>query len=171
LCYSIMVAAATVFRAPIAGELTTRAAASALAPAVGVLGTTLFALGIIGAGLVALPVLVASMCYSVSEALGWRSGLNEDPWEAVRFYVLISGAMVVAATANFIRMNPVKALYWSQVLAGALTVPILIFILMVSNDRRIMRTTNTWWQNFWIGAASGAIVSAGLIILWWKVLG
>jgi Mn2+/Fe2+ NRAMP family transporter len=97
--------------------------------------------------------------------------LNEDPWEAVRFYVLISGAMVVAATANFIRMNPVKALYWSQVLAGALTVPILIFILMVSNDRRIMRTTNTWWQNFWIGAASGAIVSAGLIILWWKVLG
>ncbi len=170
LCYSIMVAAATVFRSPIAGELTTRTAASALAPAVGVLGTTLFALGIIGAGLVALPVLVASMCYSVSEALGWRSGLNENPWEAVRFYVLISGAMVVAASLNFIRMNPVKALYWSQVLAGALTVPILVFILMVSNDRRVMRTTNSWWQNFWIGAASGAIISAGLIVLWWKML-
>jgi Mn2+/Fe2+ NRAMP family transporter len=170
LCYSIMVAAATVFRGPILGELTTRTAAAALSPAVGVLGTTLFALGIIGAGLVALPVLVASMCYSVSEALGWRSGLNENPWEAVRFYVLISGAMMVAASLNFIRMNPVKALYWSQVLAGALTVPILIFILLVSNDRRIMRTTNTWWQNFWIGAASGAIISAGLIVLWWKMV-
>lgn len=171
LCYSIMVAAGTVLNAPVGSDLTTRMAASALTPAVGVLGTTLFALGIIGAGMVALPVLVASMCYSVAEAMGWPSGLNETPWEAVRFYVMISGAMLVAASLNFIKMNPVSALYWSQVLAGALTVPILVFILMVSNDRRVMRTTNSWWQNFWIGASVGAIVTAALILFWWEIFG
>ena len=171
LCYSIMVAAATVLRTPVSDDMTTRMAASALTPAVGPLGAVLFAFGIIGAGMVALPVLVASMCYSVAEAMGWRSGLSENPWEAVRFYVLISGAMFLASVLNFIKINPVTALYWSQILAGGFTVPILVFILLVSNNRRVMRTTNSWWQNFWIGAAAGAIVAAGLIVLWWKVLG
>ena len=170
LCYSIMVAAGTVLQSTLGSELTTRQAASALTPAVGALGTTLFALGIIGAGLVALPVLVASMCYSVAEAMGWPSGLNENPWEAVRFYVMISGAMFLATTLNFFKINPVSALYWSQVMAGVLTVPILIFILLVSNDRRVMHTANSWWQNFWIGASIGAIIAAGLILFWWKTV-
>lgn len=169
LCYSIMVAAATVLKVPLADDLTTRMAAEALTPAVGGLGRVLFALGIIGAGMVALPVLVASMCYSVAEAMGWKSGLNESPWEAVRFYVMISIAMFLAAAVNFARWNPVKALYWSQILAGALTVPILVFILLIANDRRVMRTTNSWWQNFWIGASGGAIVAAVLIVFWWKI--
>jgi len=171
LCYSIMVAAGTVLRISPASDLTTRMAADALTPAVGQLGTVLFALGIIGAGMVALPVLVASMCYSVAEAMGWRSGLNENPWDAVRFYVLISAAMFLAAAFNFIRMNPVTALYWSQILAGALTVPILVFNLLISNNREVMRTPNTWWQNFWIGAAGGAVVASGLIALWWQIAG
>jgi Mn2+/Fe2+ NRAMP family transporter len=101
--------------------------------------------------------------------MGWRSGLNENPWEAVRFYVLISVAMLIAGSLNFIHANPVTVLYWSQILAGALTVPILLFILLISNDRRVMRTTNTWWQNFWIGAAAGAVVAAAMIWLWWKI--
>ena len=169
LCYAIVVASAAVLRVHAAGDITMRMAADALTPAVGPLGTLLFALGIMGAGMVALPVLVASMCYSVSEAMGWRSGLNENPWEAVRFYVLISVAMLIAACLNFIKMNPVTALYWSQALAGFLTVPILVFILLVSNNRQIMHTTNTWWQNFWIGASGGAVVAAMLIVLWWKL--
>jgi Mn2+/Fe2+ NRAMP family transporter len=169
LCYSIMVAAAAVLKVPLADDLTTRMAAEALTPAAGALGRVLFALGIIGAGMVALPVLVASMCYGVAEAMGWKSGLNKNPWDAIRFYVMISAAMFIAAALNFIRFNPVKALYWSQILAGALTVPILVFILLISNDRRVMRTTNSWWQNFWIGASGGAIVAAVLIVFWWKI--
>ena len=171
LCYSIVVASASILRVQSTGDLTSRMAAEALTPAVGPLATFLFGLGILGAGMVALPVLVASMCYSVSEAMGWKSGLNENPWEAVRFYVLISVAMFIAASLNFIKMNPVKALYWSQILAGVLTVPVLVFILLVSNNRQIMRTLNTWWQNFWIGAAGGAVVAAMLIVLWWKIAG
>jgi Mn2+/Fe2+ NRAMP family transporter len=109
------------------------------------------------------------MCYSVAEAMGWKSGLNRYPWEAVRFYVLISVAMFLAAALNFIRVNPVSVLYGSMILAGALTGPILIFILLVSNNRRVMRTTNTWSQNFWIGGAAGAVLAAALIALWWQV--
>jgi Mn2+/Fe2+ NRAMP family transporter len=130
-----------------------------------------FAVGIIGAGMVALPILVASMCYSVAEAVGWRSGLGENPWEAIPFYALISGAVFVAAALNFIRINAVVALYWSQILAGVLAVPILALILLISNDRAIMRTANTWWQNFWIGAAIGAILAASALAFWWRVAG
>ena len=171
LCYSIMVAAGTVLHISPVGDLTTRVAAEALTPAVGQLGTALFALGIIGCGMVALPMLVASMCNSVAEAMGWRSGLDENPWIAIRFYVLISVAMFVAAALNFMRVNPVLVLYWSQILAGVLTVPILVFILLVSNNRHVMRTTNSWWQNFWIGAAGGSVVAAGLMALWWQLTG
>jgi Mn2+/Fe2+ NRAMP family transporter len=161
LSYSIVVAAAMVLNLPKPIDMTTRQAAAALTPAVGSLGTLLFAVGIIGAGMVALPVLVASMCYSVAEAMGWRSGLSEHPWEAKSFYVLISAALFVASVVNFFRINPVKALYFSQVLAGILTIPILAFILVLSNDSRIMQTTNSRSQNFWMGAVIGALLAAG----------
>jgi len=161
LSYSIVVAASMVLNLPSPVDMTTRQAAAALTPAVGSVGTLLFAVGIIGAGMVALPVLVASMCYSVAEAMGWRSGLSEHPWEAKSFYVLISAALFVASVVNFFRINPVKALYFSQVLAGILTIPILIFVLILSNNPRVMQSTNTRSQNFWMGAVIGALLAAG----------
>jgi Mn2+/Fe2+ NRAMP family transporter len=167
LCYSIIVAAAFILRMPNATDMTTRQAAEALRPVAGPLGPFVFALGIIGAGLVALPVLVASMCYSIAESMEWKAGLSEHPWEAKRFYVLISAAMFIAAAANFLPINPVRALFWSQILAGILTVPILLFIVWLANDRRIMQTVNTRWQNFWIGAAAGGLVAAQLLWAWW----
>ena len=169
LSFSVMVASASVLHLSRPLDMTTRQAAEALRPVVGSLGQNLFALGIVGAGMVALPVLVASMCYSISEAMGWKSGLNEHPWEAKGFYVLISVAMFVATAINFVHINPVKALYWSQMLAGALTPPILFFILILSNDRRVIHTTNTKWQNFWLGACAGGLVAAELAWLWWSL--
>ncbi len=169
LAYSVIVAAGSVLHLPHPADMTTRQAAEALRPAVGDYGQILFALGIIGAGMVALPVLVASMCYSIAEAMGWPAGLSENPWEAKRFYVLISLAVIAGAVLNFVPINPVKALYWSQILAGLLTVPILIFILVLANDRRIMQTTNTRGQNFWIGAAIGGLISAAATWFWWAV--
>ena len=99
--------------------------------------------------------------------MGWRAGLSEHPWEAKRFYVLISAAMFIAAAANFLPINPVKALFWSQILAGVLAVPILLFIVWLANDRRVMTTVNTRWQNFWIGAAAGGLAAAQLVWAWW----
>lgn len=167
LSFSIIIAAGAVLHLSRPVEMTTRQAAEALHPAAGDYGQFLFALGIIGAGMVALPVLVASLCYSLAEAMGWRAGLSEHPWEAKRFYGLISAAVFVAAAANFLPINPVKALFWSQILAGVLTIPVLLFILLLSNDRRVMHTTNTAGQNFWIGAGLGGLVAAAIVWVWW----
>ena len=169
LAYSVMVAAASVLHLNHPVEMTTRQAAEALRPVVGEWGMVLFALGIIGSGLVALPVLTASMCYDLAQAIGWKYGLSENPWDAKGFYVLISATMILATLTNFFPINPVKALYWAMICAGILTVPIFWFILVVSNDRRVMRTTNTKWQNFWIGAAAGASGAASLVYLWLKI--
>ena len=169
LSYSIMVSAAAVLRLPAAVDMTTRQAAQALVPAVGAIGPLVFAVGIIGAGMVALPVLCASLCYSVSEAMGWKTGLSELPWDAPPFYVLISVSMCCALVANFFRINPVKALFWSQLLAGVLTIPILLFILLLANNARVMKTTNTLSQNFWMGATLGALLGSGLLWCWWAI--
>jgi Mn2+/Fe2+ NRAMP family transporter len=169
LACSIMVAASAVLHFDHAPDMTTRQAAAALGPAVGDWGPIIFAIGIIGSGMVALPVLTASMCFDLAQAIGWKAGLSEKPWEAKRFYMLISAAVFVAAGANYARINPVRALYWSMILAGVLLIPTLLFILLISNDRRIMKTVNTRWQNFWLGAATGGTAAAGLIYLRYKV--
>lgn len=169
LAMSVMVASASVLHLREPVDMTTRQAADALRPVVGNLGPLLFSLGIIGSGLVAIPVLIASMCYDVAQAMGWPYGLSEHPWEARRFYILISAAVLLAVVGNFIHINPVKALYWAMVLAGILSVPIFLFVLIVSNDRRIVRTTNTRWQNFWVGAAAGGVAAAAGIFVWMEV--
>src|SRR5262249_32101476 len=149
LAYCIIVATGSLVRVPFASNMTTIAAADALRNAIGDAGPYLFAIGLIGSGMVALPVLAASMSYSLSEAMGWRTGLSEHPWNAKSFYVVISITMFVAGLLNFLPVNPVRAAYLSQVLAGMLAVPVLLFILALANDRRVMRTINTRWQNFW----------------------
>jgi len=169
LASSIIIAASAVLHFENAPSMTTRQAAEALTPAVGEWGPIVFAIGIIGSGMVALPVLVASMCFDLAQAVGWKSGLSEKPWEAKNFFVLISAAVFVAAGANYLRINPVTALYWSMVLAGTMLIPTLIFILLISNDRRVMKTVNTRWQNFWLGAATGGSAASGLIYLCYKI--
>jgi Mn2+/Fe2+ NRAMP family transporter len=169
LACSIIVAASAVLHFDHAPDMTTRQAAEALSPAVGDWGPIVFAIGIIGSGMVALPVLTASMCFDLAQAVGWKSGLSEKPWEAKRFYMLISAAVFVAAGANYMRVNPVKALYFSMILAGILLIPTLLFILLISNDRRIMRTVNSRWENFWLGAATGGAAAAGLIFMRYKL--
>lgn len=173
LCFSVMLVAATVLRnAPgIQGALTVRRAAEAFGPVVGDVGPVIFAIGIIGAGMVALPVLATSLCYSVSEAFGWEYGLSTSPWEARRFYVLISVAVVFAAIMNFFRLDAINVVYTSQIAAGLIALPILVLILLVSNDRRVMKTINSQAQNFWIGAAAGGMGATLLLLMWARMRG
>jgi Mn2+/Fe2+ NRAMP family transporter len=107
----------------------------------------------------------------MAQTMGWRYGLSEHPWEAKSFYLLISATMIVATLGNFINIKPVKALYWSMLLAGMATIPIFLFVLIVSNDRRVMQTTNTRLENFWVGAATGGSAAATLWYLVTKFLG
>ncbi len=163
-----VIVAASAMRVADPSSMTTREAAQALAP-LGQLGPMLFALGIIGSGLVALPILVASLCFSISEAADWSYGLSQPPWEAKRFFSLICVVLFVAVVINSIGINTLKILYWSQVMAGIFIVPILFFILWMSNDRRIMRTTNSRWQNFWLGGALGGMVAANLVFFFTEI--
>lgn len=146
-------------------SMSTRTAAEALG-AFGPLGPVLFSLGIIASGLIALPILIASLCFAVSEAFGWESGLSIPPWRARFFYVMISITVFVAVTIDFLGVNTVRVLYWSQVLAGIVLVPIFLYILVISNDHRLMRTTNSNLQNFWLGCAAGGMVISNLLFFW-----
>jgi Mn2+/Fe2+ NRAMP family transporter len=126
---SVLVAATNI-KVSDTSTMTTRIAAEALVP-LGELGPVLFALGIIGSGLVALPILVASLCFAVSEAFGWSSGLHHKPWEAQLFYVLISGTLVLAIAIDLTGINTIAVLYLSQVLAGMVILPILLALFLL----------------------------------------
>lgn len=167
IALSAMVAASHL-RVPDPASMTTRAASEALAP-FGFLGPILFSLGIIGSGLIALPILVASLCFSVAEAFGWRSGLSAPPWEARLFFVMISVTVFLAVSIDFFGVNTVKVLYWSQVMAGIVLVPIFAYILLLSNNSRIMRTTNTRFENFWLGCAAAGMLVSNVLFFWFLV--
>jgi Mn2+/Fe2+ NRAMP family transporter len=140
-------------------SMSTRQAAEALGT-FGALGPVLFSLGIIGSGLIALPILVASLCFSVAEAFNWRSSLSMPTWDARSFYSMISAIVVVAVVVDFFHVNTVRVLYFSQVLAGVVLVPIFIYILAISNNRRVMSTTNSRRQNLWLkGAIAGMVIA------------
>jgi Mn2+/Fe2+ NRAMP family transporter len=163
---SAMIAASHLL-VPDPSSMTTRTASEALGT-FGVLGPVLFSLGIIGSGLIALPILVASLCFSVAEAFGWKSSLESEPWEARLFYVMISGTVFLAVSIDFFGINTVKVLYWSQVLAGIVLVPIFAFILLLSNNSRIMRTTNSRFENFWLGCAALGMLISNLLFFWFE---
>jgi Mn2+/Fe2+ NRAMP family transporter len=163
---SVMVAASRLL-VPDPSSMTTRAASEALGT-FGVLGPVLFSLGIIGSGLIALPILVASLCFSVAEAFGWKSSLESEPWEARLFYVMISATVVLAVSIDFFGINTVKVLYWSQVMAGVVLVPIFAFILLLSNNPRIMRTTNSRFENFWLGCAAAGMLVSNILFFWFE---
>ncbi len=149
-------------------NMTTRTASEALG-SFGFLGTVLFSLGIIASGLIALPILVASLCFSVAEAAGWKAGLSVEPWNARMFYVMISITVFLAVIIDFFHVNTVHVLYWSQVLAGIVLVPIFAFILLLSNNSRIMRTTNTHFENFWLGCAATGMLIANILFFWFEM--
>jgi Mn2+/Fe2+ NRAMP family transporter len=146
-------------------SMSTRSASQALG-AFGVAGPILFSLGILGSGLIALPVLVASLCFSVAEAFSWQSGLAFEPWNARMFYVMISFTVLLATAVDFLGIHAVTVLYWSQVLAGGSLVPILLYILLLSNSPKVMRTTNSLFENLWLGAATLAMLIANFLFLW-----
>ena len=135
----------------------------------GFIGPILFSLGIIGSGLIALPILVASLCFSVTEALGWKGGLSVQPWEARLFYAMISMTVFLAVSIALFGVNTVKVLYWSQVLAGIVLVPIFACILLLSNNSRIMRTTNSRFENFWLGCATLGMFVSNLLFFWFQL--
>ena len=112
---------------------TSEQAAAALKPIAGAWAFLLFSLGIIGTGLLAIPVLAGSAAYAVGEVRGWRTGLERKPRQAVPFYAVIGVSIVAGVGIDFTPFDPIKALFWSAVLNGVITVPIMAAMMVVAS--------------------------------------
>ena len=113
-------------------------AAQALRPIAGAATFWLFAAGIIGTGLLAVPVLAGSAAYALSETVGWEEGLDQKLRNARGFYGTIAVATLAGLALNFVGIDPIKALYWSAVLNGVLAAPLMAMMLVVATNRKIM---------------------------------
>jgi Mn2+/Fe2+ NRAMP family transporter len=141
-------------------------AAQALRPLAGDASALLLAVGLIGAGVLAVPVLTGSAAYGVSEAFGWRSGLDSKPTRAPQFYLVIVAATLVGMAINFLGINPITALVISAVLNGVVAAPLIVLVMLVSNDRAVMgERTNGRLLNVvgWVTAIVMGVAVLGLI--------
>lgn len=137
--FAIMItAAATLHQQGVTDIRTSAQAAEALRPAAGPLAVAVFALGIVGTGLLAVPVLAGSAAYAIGEALGWPVGLARKPMEAKAFYVATAAATLIGILSNFIGIDPVRALYWSAVINGLIAVPIMAAMMLMAAQPRVM---------------------------------
>jgi Mn2+/Fe2+ NRAMP family transporter len=117
---------------------TSAQAAEALRPIAGVFTFALFAVGIIGIGLLAVPVLAGSAAYALGEALGWPTGLSRLPRDAKAFYCTIAAATLIGIFINFCGIDPIKALFWSAVLNGVVAVPLMAVIMVMAMQPKVM---------------------------------
>ena len=143
-------------------------AAQALRPLAGDASALLLAVGLIGAGVLAVPVLTGSAAYGVSEAFGWRSGLDRKPTWAPQFYAVIIAATIVGIGINFVGINPITALVLSAVLNGIIAAPLLVLVMFISNNRRAMgEQTNGRLLNVlgWVTTSIMGIAALALIVL------
>jgi Mn2+/Fe2+ NRAMP family transporter len=127
-------------------------AAAALKPLAGRAAEALLAIGLIGAGLLAVPILTGSSAYALAEAFGWRHGFDKRIRGAKGFYILIALSTILGALVNFVGLSPVKALFWTAVINGILAPPLLIVIAFIANNQKIMGTR-----------ANGRLLNAALI--------
>jgi len=123
-------------------------AALALKPFLGEYAFGLFAVGIIGAGLLALPVLASCTAYAVAEIFNWREGLCKKTHSAKGFYTVLSATFFIALAISLLGLNPIKVLLYSQILNGFLTPILLILIMIIASSKRIMgKYINSWGLN------------------------
>ena len=113
-------------------------AAEALRPIAGAFAFAVFALGIIGTGLLAVPVLAGSAAYAVSEVFGWKAGLSRDFHAARGFYLIIVAATAVGTLMGALAVDPIKALVWSAVVNGVISVPIMVVMMWIGQSRHLM---------------------------------
>ncbi|MBV8596561.1 MAG: divalent metal cation transporter [Candidatus Eremiobacteraeota bacterium] len=136
--FIILSTAATLFATGHNNIATAADAARALEPIAGRWSEWLLALGLIGSGFLAVPILTASSAYAMSEIFGWRFGLDKKPGRAPQFYGVIALSTIVGIELNFVGIGPVTALYWTAVINGFLAPLLLVLIMLVSGNRRIM---------------------------------
>ena len=144
----LITAAATLHANGVTDVQTTAQAAQALRPVAGRFAETVFALGVIGTGLLSVPVLAGSAAYAVGEARKWPTGLGRRPMEAKAFYAVICVATIVGVIMNFTPVDPIRALYWSAVINGVVAVPVMAIMMWLAAAPKVMGdfVVNGWLE-------------------------
>jgi len=139
VAFFIILTAAATLHTHGTNEISTSAqAAKALEPLAGRFAFLLFVCGIVGTGLLAVPVLAASISYGIGEAWRWEASLERKPREAVRFYAAIATATLLGLSLNFMGIDPVKALFWAAILNGVVAGPLMVVIMLMAASKRVM---------------------------------
>jgi NRAMP (natural resistance-associated macrophage protein)-like metal ion transporter len=136
--FIILTTAATLHAAGITDIQTSAQAAKALEPLAGRFAFELFAVGIVGTGLLAVPVLAGSAAYGVAEAFKWRASLERQPHDAKRFYGVLAVATLIGLALNFVGINPIRALFWSAVINGVVSVPLMVVTMLMAVNPKVM---------------------------------
>jgi NRAMP (natural resistance-associated macrophage protein)-like metal ion transporter len=167
--FVILASAATLHQAGRTNIATAAEAAQALRPLAGEGATVLMALGLIGTGLLAVPILTGSAAYAVCETFGWKCSLDAQPAKAKEFYLIVTASTLAGLLMHFLGINEMQALFWTAVINGFLAPPLLVVIMLISNNRVIMgsrvngRTMNVMG---WLTAALMFAAAAGLVWTW-----
>ncbi len=167
--FIILATAATLFTSGHRHIETAADAAKALVPLAGASAEWLLALGLIGAGALAVPILTASSAYALAGAFGWKEGLHRNPTRAPEFYFTIAVATLIGMEINYVGLSPVSALYWSAVINGVLAPFVLVALMLVSNNRNVMgEARNRLPLNVlgWLTTAIMALAAVLLFVFW-----
>jgi Mn2+/Fe2+ NRAMP family transporter len=164
----IVLAAATTLHANGVTDIQTSAdAAKALLPIAGKFAFLIFSLGIIGTGLLALPVLAGSAAFATGEALGWHVGLSRKPHRAKAFYAVIAAATVTGGILNFTPIDPIKALFWSAVVNGIVATPVMVVVMLLASSEKAMGefVISTWLKLVgWTATAVMLVAGVGMFV-------
>jgi NRAMP (natural resistance-associated macrophage protein)-like metal ion transporter len=167
--FIIVATAATLNANGITNIQTSAQAAEALRPIAGVFTFALFAAGIIGIGLLAVPVLAGSGAYALGEALGWTTGLDRKPLDAKAFYGTIAVSTLIGIGINFVGLDPIKALFWSAVINGVVAVPLMVIIMLKAMRRDVMGRfvlPRALWAMGWLCTVTMAVVVGIMFATW-----
>ena len=129
------------------------------------MASLLWALGLIGAGALCVPILTGSAAYALAEAMGWNRGLNERPHRAKLFYSVIALSTLVGMAINFAGINPITALVWTSVINGFLAPPILVVVMLIANNKAVLgKDVNGRLTNAVGWATTAAMFAAALAL-------
>ena len=144
---------------------TSSQAAEALRPVAGDLAFTIFALGIIGTGFLAIPVLAGSAAYALGEARKWPVGLARKPLKAKAFYATIVAATIIGTLIGFSPLDPIKALFWSAVVNGIVAVPVMVTMMLMTHNQKIMGKFRIRGYLLYAGWAATGVMAAAAVIM------
>ena len=161
--FIILATASTLHRAGVQDIETARQAAEALRPLAGDAAYVLFAMGLVGTGLLAIPVLAGSASFAVAELFAWRAGLDLKPRSARRFYLVFASAMAGGIALSLLGANAMRTLFFSAVLNGLLAPPLMVLVMLVGGNRKVMgEHVNGFWLRL-LGWTATAIMTAAAL--------